>query len=258
LAERDARERLAKAGFETEVRSRESSEKAAGKVLEQSVPGGKKAEEGSKILLTVGKAPRVARVPKLVGLSYPEAENALKEAGFLLGGVKEAPSDTVPAGVIMKQNPPPGTTMDAGAYVYLTTSVGPSQGSASAGGQGPSSAESRYNSSGEEAAVVAAVRGHYEAVGAGSFKEAYSYFGPTMRSRQDEANWIASEQSYGIQGSTIHSLTVDEVSGTTATATVDVSFADNTGTPRFVIVWALVKEAGRWKLDSQLSAQRTG
>ncbi len=51
-------------------------------------------------------------------------------------------------------------------------------------------------------------------------------------------------------------MRVDEVLGTTATATVDVSFVDNTGTPRFVIVWNLVKEGGRWKLDSQLSAQR--
>ena len=44
--------------------------------------------------------------------------------------------------------------------------------------------------------------------------------------------------------------------GTTTTATVDVSFVDNTGTPRFVIVWNLVQEGGQWKLDSQLSAQR--
>jgi hypothetical protein len=37
---------------------------------------------------------------------------------------------------------------------------------------------------------------------------------------------------------------------------VDVSFVDNTGTPRFVIVWSLVKEDGQWKLDAQISAQR--
>jgi hypothetical protein len=49
---------------------------------------------------------------------------------------------------------------------------------------------------------------------------------------------------------------VEEVSGMTATATVDVSFVDNTGTPRFVIVWGLVKEGGQWKLDEQFSAQR--
>jgi hypothetical protein len=51
-------------------------------------------------------------------------------------------------------------------------------------------------------------------------------------------------------------LQVDEVLGTTATATVDVSFVDNTGTPRFVIVWSLLKEGGRWTLDEQISAQR--
>jgi hypothetical protein len=31
---------------------------------------------------------------------------------------------------------------------------------------------------------------------------------------------------------------------------------DNTGMPRFVIVWGLVKEDGQWKLDEQISAHR--
>ena len=31
----------------------------------------------------------------------------------------------MPAGVIIRQNPPPGTTLDMGTYVHLTTSVGP-------------------------------------------------------------------------------------------------------------------------------------
>jgi hypothetical protein len=258
LTEQEARERLAEAGFETEVQLRESPEEDAGRVLEQSPPGGRKAEEGSKILLTVGEAPRVAKVPEVVGLSYPEAEKTLEESGFLLGGVKEAPSDTVPAGVIMKQNPPPGTTLDVGTYVYLTTSVGPPEGSSAGRSQESGSTGSRYDPSAEEVAVAAAVRGHYEAIGAGNFEEAYSYFGPTFRSQHDRASWIAGEQSYQIQSSTIHSLTVDEVSGTTATATVDVSFVDNTGTPRFVIVWGLVKEGGAWKLDQQFSARRIG
>jgi eukaryotic-like serine/threonine-protein kinase len=125
LTEQKAQERLVEAGFETEVRPRQSPVEDAGRVLEQSVPGGKEAEKGSKILLTVGENPEVARVPDLVGLSYPEAENDLVEAGLLLGGVKEAPSETVPAGMIIKQDPPPGTTLDPNSYVYLTTSVGP-------------------------------------------------------------------------------------------------------------------------------------
>jgi hypothetical protein len=257
-----ARERIADAGFDTEVKPRKSPQEDDGKVLQRSVPGGRKAEEDSKVLLTVGEAPEVAKVPNLVGLSYPEAENKLEEAGFLLGGVHEAPSDAVPAGVIMKQDTPASTTQEVGSYVYLTTSLGPSETANTVGaGQEFNVTGSQLNTSSaaassEEAVVAAAVRGHYQAIGAGNFEEAYSYFGPTFRSQHDAASWIAGEQSYEIQDSTIHSLTVDEVSATTATVTVDVSFVDNTGTPRFVIVWSLVKEGGAWKLDSQISAQR--
>jgi hypothetical protein len=260
LGEQDARERLADAGFEVGVRRQESPEEDDGKVLEQSVRGGEEAEEGSEIVLTVGEAPEVAKVPDVVGLAYSEAENEVEEAGLLLGGVKEAPSETVPAGVIMKQDPSPGTKLDPDSYVYLTTSVGPPDTGNAGGGQGSGVTGSQQNPSGEasseEAAVAGAVRGHYEAIGKDDFEEAYSYFGPTFRSQHDAASWIAGEQSYDIRSSTIHSLTVDEVLGTTATATVDVSFVDNTGNPRFIIVWSLVKEGGRWKLDSQLSAQR--
>ena len=256
----EARERLADAGFEARARRQENSGEDAGRVLEQSVPAGEEAETGSEILLTVSEAPKVAKVPNLVGLGYSKAENELEKVGLLLGGVEEAPSETVPAGVIMEQNHPPGTTLDPDSYVYLTTSVGPPD-TANAGGRQESGATaSQGNLSGEalseEAAVAVAVRGHYGAIGAGSFEEAYSYFGPTFRSQHDQASWISSEESFQIQGSTIHSLQVDEVLGTTATATVDVSFVDNTGTPRFLIVWGLVKEGGQWKLDSQLSAQR--
>ena len=256
----EASERLADAGFETEVRPRHSRAADAGRVFEQFVPGGKEAKEGSKVFLTVGETPELAEVPDLVGLSYPEAETRLEEADLLLGGVEEAPSETVPAGVIISQNPQPGTTLDMGTYVYLTTSVGPPE-TGNAGERQPSGVtgsqrDPSSEASNEEAAVSAAVGGHYEAIGAGNFKAAYSYFGPTFTSQHRQSRWISGEQSYEIRSSTIHSLTVEEVSGMTATATVDVSFVDNTCTPRFFIVWGLVKEGGQWKLDEQFSAQR--
>jgi serine/threonine-protein kinase len=125
LAAQEARERLTEAGFEVGVRYREGPKQGNGKVLQQSVAGGKRAKEGSKILLTVGEGPQTAKAPDLVGLTYSEAENELERAGFLLGGVEEAPSETVPAGVILAQDPPAGTTLDPDSYVRLTTSVGP-------------------------------------------------------------------------------------------------------------------------------------
>jgi len=125
LAAQEARERLAEAGFDVGVRHREGPEESSGRVLEQSVAGGKRAKEGSEILLTVGKGPGVVQTPNLVGLTYPQAEIELERAGLLLGGVSEAPSETVPAGVIVAQNPAPGTDLDPESYVRLTTSVGP-------------------------------------------------------------------------------------------------------------------------------------
>ena len=143
LTRREARGRLSEAGLGTEIRPRESSEEEAGRVLEQSVPGGREVEEGSRILLAVGEGPRSAGdpdegeasgegVPDLVGLSYSEAEKALEGAGFVLGGVEEAPSETVPAGVIVSQDPEAGSAADAGAPVFLTTSTGRPSTSASA------------------------------------------------------------------------------------------------------------------------------
>jgi hypothetical protein len=261
MTERAARERLTGAGFEVEVQRRESPKEDSGKVLGQSVPGGKETKRGSKVLITVGKGQQVAKVPDLTGLTYPKAKNKLEDAGYLLGGVKEATSSTVPAGVIMAQDPPPGTALTPNSYVYLTDSVGPPAGSTD-GSESASAINTKSvpsgEASGEAAAVAAAVRGHYEAIGAGNFEEAYSYFGPTLRSQQDEASWIAGEESSQIQSTTINSLEVNEVSGKTATATVDVSSVNKTGPARFYIVWRLVKEGGEWKLQEQLSGQRIG
>jgi murein DD-endopeptidase MepM/ murein hydrolase activator NlpD len=108
----------------------------------------------------------------------------------------------------------------------------------------------------EKAAVEAAIRGHYEAIGANNFVKAYSYFGPTFRNQVDRQSWVSSEKSNQITGATINSLKVNSVSGKQATATVDVSFQDKTGTPRFLITWQMVKEGGKWKLDKQVSGKR--
>jgi eukaryotic-like serine/threonine-protein kinase len=260
MSEREARQRLTEAGFKVGMQHRESPEVDAGKVIGQSVPGGKEAKRGSKVLLTVGEGQQVTKVPDLTGLPYSEAENKLEEAGYLLGGVKQATSETVPAGVIMKQDPPAGTTLAPGSYVYLTDSVGPpaegTGGTQSASSTASAQSTSSGGVSGEEAAVAAAVRGHYEAIGVGNFQEAYSYFGPNMRSQTNEAHWIAGEESSQIQSITINSLEVNEVSGSTATATVDFSSINKTETARFHIVWMLVKEGAEWKLDHQLSGQR--
>jgi hypothetical protein len=147
LPRSEARRRLSKAGLGARIQPRKSPEGKAGMVLEQSVPGGKKAEEGSKILLAVGEGQpstetprnktRGEEVPDLVGMTYLEAEGTLRSAGLVLGGVEEVPSETVPAGVIVEQDPRAGGSAPPGTPVYLTTSTGRTATSATASASAP-------------------------------------------------------------------------------------------------------------------------
>lgn len=117
----------------------------------------------------------------------------------------------------------------------------------------PGASDSKVSASEE---VETAVRDHYDAIGAGDFERAYSYFGPTFRSTNTEEGWVDNERTNQIRGSTVNDVNVETVSGSTATAAVDVSFRDKTGSPRFVLTWDLVREDGGWKLDSQTSGQK--
>ncbi len=147
------------------------------------------------------------------------------------------------------------TTPSSGGSTSSSTSEEKTQQSSSSSGSSSSGSYTKTptGSQQEEAAVEKAIRDHYTAIGANDFDRAYSYFGPTFRSTNDKEGWIANEKTNRIAGSTIHSVKVNEVSGSTAIATVDVSFKDKSGTPRFLLTWNLVKEGGYWKLDSQVS-----
>jgi tetratricopeptide (TPR) repeat protein len=108
-----------------------------------------------------------------------------------------------------------------------------------------------------ERAAYELVRDYYEAIGERHFEEAFSYFASGYQDLVDKATWIEKERSYQLEDSTVNSLEVAEVDHETATATVDVTFEDNSGTPRFLITWDLVKDKdGNWKLNKEVSTQR--
>ena len=146
MTRREARQRLSAVGLGDRVRLRESDGEDKGRVLEQSAPGGRKVPEGSRVLLAVGEGPRDRKprkeaatgVPDLVGLPYPKAERTLRKAGFVLGGVEEAPSATVPVGMIVAQDPPAGSDAATGSPVFLTTSTGRTSTASSSASASPS------------------------------------------------------------------------------------------------------------------------
>jgi serine/threonine-protein kinase len=64
-------------------------------------------------------------VPELYYAS--EAEDALVDAGLKLGTRNEASDDTVPAGVVIEQDPAAGSTVEEGTAVDIVVSTGPKQ-----------------------------------------------------------------------------------------------------------------------------------
>ncbi len=59
------------------------------------------------------------------------------------------------------------------------------------------------------------------------------------------------QESYDVQGVTIHSVEVRQTSPDTATANVHVTFDDDTGPRDFSVDWRLREIYGQWKLDEE-------
>ena len=122
LTEEQARQKLTASGFNVDVRRQESSAAEAGKVLDQSPPGGERVKEGSEAMLHVGDGPASVEVPNVVGLSVSEAKARLGEAGLVVGSQREVPSNTAPKGVVVEQRFPAGTEVKVGTAVNIGVS----------------------------------------------------------------------------------------------------------------------------------------
>lgn len=116
LAERGLR------GVKGEERFHEASPK--GTVLEQSPAAGARDVEGAQITLTVSAGQQTAKVPSVNGMTRADAERALEQAGFDVGGVTERPSNT-PAGQVIEAKPRAGAEATIPSAVELVVSAGP-------------------------------------------------------------------------------------------------------------------------------------
>ncbi len=97
----------------------------AGTVAEQDPQAGTSVKRETPVSITLSSGPEQVSVPDLAGLSLTEAERALFEAGLKLGRRDETPSDTVPSGMVIEQNPAKGEEVEPGTAVGVVVSAGP-------------------------------------------------------------------------------------------------------------------------------------
>ena len=110
--------RVSAAGFKTKTKDAFSDSVAKGDVISTSPEGGESLTKGRTVTLTISQGSEGIAVPKLVGLQSDDAEAQLQKLG-LTADVTEQET-TQPAGTVMEQDPPTGTSVDKGAAVKLT------------------------------------------------------------------------------------------------------------------------------------------
>ncbi|MCX2967996.1 MULTISPECIES: Stk1 family PASTA domain-containing Ser/Thr kinase [Streptomyces] len=127
-----ATQQLTEAGFQVSVEEEETDGKAPGTVLGQSPEGGAQAERNSTVTLTVAKAPQVeqVQVPDIQGRELKDARKILEDAEFQVR-VQGAQGGRA---TVVTQDPAPGTALDKGSLVTLTTV--PRGGNGDGGGDG--------------------------------------------------------------------------------------------------------------------------
>src|SRR5574341_1521519 len=75
--------------------------------------------------VTITAAPLSVTVPNVAGMAQADAQSAVVAAGLAVGAVSNANSDTVPAGIVISQNPAGGSVVPEESAVDLLVSLGP-------------------------------------------------------------------------------------------------------------------------------------
>ncbi|MDQ3957571.1 MAG: Stk1 family PASTA domain-containing Ser/Thr kinase [Actinomycetota bacterium] len=120
----EATERLESRGFEIEV-DEGSSRRPEGQVFRQDPEGGETADEGSTVTIFVSTGPAPTEVPDVVGLSFEDARDGLRDADLRVGDLTEQGSDEIDEGDVISQFPGAGEEVPSGTEIDLVVSSGP-------------------------------------------------------------------------------------------------------------------------------------
>ncbi|SDS68822.1 Stk1 family PASTA domain-containing Ser/Thr kinase [Corynebacterium timonense] len=115
-------------GLRVAVNEAPSPDVPRGTVMATNPTAGSKLQPGTLITVTVSSGREITDVPDLTGLTPQDAAQVLDDAGLVLNtDIREEPSDDVPEGVIISQNPAGGSQLSKGSEVSIVVSTGREQ-----------------------------------------------------------------------------------------------------------------------------------
>lgn len=124
MTEDEAKEALEKINIKyNKVNEIYSTTVEAGKIISQDPVANRKVKEKSSVDIVVSKGTETTIVPKVVGMQYSEAVNALQDSKLEVEKIEES-SKTVEAGIVISQETAANTTANAGDTVKIHVSTG--------------------------------------------------------------------------------------------------------------------------------------
>lgn len=122
----DAKDVLAKYGYELGNIKETTSTEPKGVILEQTPTAGSSLDKESKIDVVVsdGKGKEKGVVPSVTGLTLEQAKKAIVSAGFSVGSVKYDESNAYGKGYVMWQQYAANTQLDKGTSIDIEVSKG--------------------------------------------------------------------------------------------------------------------------------------
>ena len=114
---------LRRSGLVPKVRTSYSLTGTRGTVISQTPPAGSRVREGAEVDVVVSRGLNRVEMPAAVGQTLDAARAPLDDAGIDVTVARE-PSETVPKGVVISQEPGPGVVVTAEDEVRLVVSEG--------------------------------------------------------------------------------------------------------------------------------------
>jgi beta-lactam-binding protein with PASTA domain len=122
-----AMQRLQSQGWKVDVQRKAVTDARQNNVvLQQSPEPGTQSDPGKQtVTMTVGQYQETVRVPSVVGMTFQQAETALKQVKLKINAGARTVQDRTKIGSVLDQNPAPGAAVEPGSQVVVTMGLDP-------------------------------------------------------------------------------------------------------------------------------------
>lgn len=124
-SQEEAKKLLEEKKLKAQFADKEKSDKPAGTVIRCYPDQGTTVKEGYTIRITISEGVKGSKIPSLKDIDSAQAQQMIKDYDFQVGNVVEEYSDTVTAGIVIRQTPEADTDGDKNTKINLWVSKGP-------------------------------------------------------------------------------------------------------------------------------------